>query len=293
MLGQADRKGLMGMANVLLAFGLITMCIISLSFITTFLAERPKKDVVEIAINNNVYPMRDSMEIAKLNVDKWAGYSLHQAMYENGLRGGYSENEGDRLFEYGGMEYSTWYDSIDLAPEEMDITNSLETATMEKFLEYTDDAIVKSYFNVHIPKYSEIDIDNADDYGIDMAVSSTSDLSLTKTAENGDVVTVARASLVNFSLSVLYYKLYREAMAYHRILHEPLEDMLIECNKTKIERTLDKPGYTLDSKVMDTDDWSCLVKVEVATKKLFKVLEGEETVSKKIMLVFMERLGPE
>lgn len=293
MLGKADRKRLIGMTNVLLSFGLIMMCIISLTFITTFLRDKPKKDVVEISIENNVYPMRDSLEIAKLNVDKWASYSLHQAMYENGLRGGYPESGAGMLYEHDGIGYSTWYDDFDLAPAENDITDSLETATMEKFMEYTDDAKVSSYHTVHIPKYSGIDIDNAYDYGIKMAISSPSDLSLSQTSENGDVVTVARESLINLSIHVPYYKLYREALAYHKSLHEASEDMLIECNRTEIETTLDKLGYTFESKVMDTEDGSCLVKVEVATKKLFKVLESDETVFKRIRMVFMERMGSE
>ncbi len=293
MLGNIAMGRKVGMANVLLSTALVIMCIISLSFITTNLSAQPKRDVVEIAINNNVYPIRDSLEVTKLDIDKWAGYSIHQALYENGLRGGFPSADEDSLLEYDGVKYRLWYNNIDLAPEEIDIKNGLETATMEKFLEYTDEADVGSYFTVGVPRYSKIDIDNVNDYGIEMALDSNSDVSLKRTAENGDVITVSRDSLVKLSLRVPYYLIYHAAMDYHDMLHEPFEERLLDCEKTEVERTIDKPGYTLESRVMDTQDGSCLVRVDVATKNGIKVLVDKKTVEKKIRLVFMERRGPE
>jgi hypothetical protein len=288
------RKGMAGMSNIILAFGLIVLCTISLVFITTSLSKTPKNDIVEIAINNNVYPMRDTLEHAKQQyIDNSAEFSLFSGAYENGLKGGFKDIEPDGFYEHGGMKYALWYDNKDTAPTEKDITDDLTVTTKGNLFEYTNNKKVKSYFIANTPIYSKLTITNINNFSIRMNTSGTADLSLTKTSENGDTVTVKEPSLINLTFSLPYYRLFVAAREYHQMLHEPFEDRLMECDKGEIESTQDKPGFTFVSELIETDDGSCLVRVEAATKKTYKVWDGNKLVLDNIRLVFMERRGPE
>jgi len=159
-----------GMANIIYIMGLILMCIISLAYIVPFLSQQPEKNVVEIAVNNYVYLMRDSVEMAKLYLDNAARYSLYQAMYENGRDGGFESTEKDNQIEYDAINYRLWYNNTDTAPTESDITDALEEAFEENFEKYTKDQSVTGLFAVGIPRYNKITITNANNYSLRLEI---------------------------------------------------------------------------------------------------------------------------
>jgi len=276
-----------GMANIIYIMGLILMCIISLAYIVPFLSQQPEKNVVEIAVNNYVYLMRDSVEMAKLYLDNAARYSLYQAMYENGRDGGFESTEKDNQIEYDAINYRLWYNNTDTAPTESDITDALEEAFEENFEKYTKDQSVTGLFAVGIPRYNKITITNANNYSLRLEGTGTADLSVGNTMESGERIAVEKSSLINMTVHAPYYKLYQEALEFHKAL----EEKLLTCDKAAIEKTTDKSSYTLDVKVLDTDDGSCLVRVNVSSKKKFLVWNGTNTTLEEIDFVFLERLG--
>jgi hypothetical protein len=280
-----------GMANIVYIVGLIVIFIISITYIRPFLS-KPKANVVEIAINNNIYLMRDSLEMAKLYIDDAAGNSLYQAMYENGKRGGFSSSESERL-NFEGKEYVLWYNNKDSSPTENDITRALESVVEKNLENYTKEEVITSIFKVRIPGYDQITVMSDNGAGVRVLGTGSGYLSVTRVTEDEEEIVIQKSSKIDILLHLPYYQLYKEALDYHEYLHEPFTDMLADCDKAVIEKTMDEFGYTLTSKVMDTTDGSCLVKVEAATKREFLVWDGSKAVLEKISLVFMERLESE
>ncbi len=280
-----------GMANIVYIMGLIAMCSISLAYIVPSISRQPEANVIDIALENTIFIMQDSLELAKVYIDDSAMYSVFQASYDNGQAGGL--DGGCEMLEHEGESYALWYNNKDIAPTLDEVEIALQSAVKDNFRGYTDGKVVTAIFTVVTPTYSKITVRNLDNHSIGMEGTSNADLSVAWSTEGGNDVTVWRSSKVSLTADVPYYKLYHEALAFHRVLHEPFEERLVDCDKGEIEKTVDGPGYTLESKVMDTEDGACLVKVEVSTKKSYPVWDGDKSVLEKISLVFMERLGPE
>jgi len=276
-----DRKK--GMVNIIYIAGLILIFTISVAYIRPIFSD-PKASVVEISINNNIFVMRDSLEMAKMYVDNAARYSLYQSMYDNGLKGGLRSSR----FQYKGMNYTVWYNNMDRAPKAGDIIKALEETAAENMEKYTKKESIRSFFIVEIPGYKDTKIENINNYTVRLQASGSSDLQLKNTLKTDEEITVKKSSDINITVYAPYFELYRQALEYHK----DVERGLSECDKAVIEKNNEDIGCcTINAKVLETDDGSCLVKAEVATKKKFLIWNGTDTLLEPVKLVFMERLG--
>jgi len=277
-----------GIVNIIYIMGLIVIFIVSVTYITPFFS-KPKTETVEIAINNTVYLARDSLDITKLYLEKALEYSLFQAMHDSGEKGGFEDIGNERSFEHDGVTYALWHNGTDdLAPSEDDVTSVLGGALTTNFEKYTSAGSVESLFVVQIPGYSSVTVTNLNDYSVRLESFGDSDLSLSKTLDNGEVISMEKSSDMNMTVYAPYFMLYREAMEYHKMLLE--KNLSESCEKAEIGKTNEDMGCcTIDAEILDNSGGNCLVKVEAATKKKFLVRDGDKTLLKEIRLVFMER----
>ena len=156
------------------------------------------------------------------------------------------------------------------------------------FEKYTSAGSVESLFVVQIPDYSSVTVTNLNDYNLRLESFGDSDLSLKKTLDNGEVISMEKSSTLNMTVYAPYFMLYREAMEYHKMLLE--KNLSESCEKAEIGKTNEDMGCcTIDAEILDNSDGNCLVKVEAATKKKFLVRDDDKTLLKEIRLVFMER----
>lgn len=276
-----------GIVNIIYIMGLIVMFLILVTYIT-FSYSRPKIDKVEIAVNNTIYLSRDSLDIAKLYLETALRYSIFQAMHDSGEKGGFEDIESGRSFEHDGVAYALWYNGIDLSPSEDDVTSALGGALTTNFEKYTSAGSLVSLFVVQIPGYSSVTVTNLNDYSVRLESFGDSDLSLKKTLDNGEVISMEKSSDINMTVYAPYFMLYREAMIYHKMLLE--KNLSESCEKAEIGKTNEDMGCcTFDAEILDNSGGDCLVKVEAATKKKFLVRDDDKTLLKEIRLVFMER----
>jgi hypothetical protein len=282
-----------GMANIIYIMGLILMTTISLSYIVPFISQQPDTSVVDIAINNNVFLMRDSLDMAKVYIDNSALFSIYQSLYDSGKAGGFSGFEDGESIEHHGIRYSLWYNNKDMAIDESGMIEAMEESFSHNFKKYTEGKMFRGLFLIGVPAYDKISISNWNGVGLRLQASASADLSVRETVEGGDDILVEKSSDIDLNISLPYFLLFEEAMDFHDFLHEPFEDRMDDCIKADIERSIDRPGFTLISTVLDANDGSCMVRVEAETKKSYPVWNGSESVLDKIRLVFMERMGPE
>lgn len=279
------------MANIVYIMGLIAMCSISLAHIVPSISRQPESNVIDIALENRIFMMQDSLELAKLYLDDAAMYSIYQAMHDNGVNGGFESMGGSSLLQYEGHKYTVWYNNMDIAPDESDITDALEAATKANLKKYTEDGSIRAFFFVPMPRYNSITVTNLEGQGVRLEASSASGLSLRETAESGDVLTAGRNSTIDLRLPSPYFSLYGIAKGYH----DELEGKLPDCEKASIEiMNEDKGCCSADLHVLDSTDGSCLVRVEVKSKEGLVVWDpdDEKSVLAPVSLVFLERLGP-
>jgi hypothetical protein len=224
--------------------------------------------------------------MTKVYLDNSARYSLYQAMHDNANKGGFRDVER-RMLEYGGTNYTLWFNNTPKAPALDDITVHLGEEVMENFMSYTEHDTIYSFFLIKLPDHDEIEIRNLNNFSMDIVIPSDSLLSYSMRAENDDEITVEKSSLINISIYTPYYKLYHVALEQHNELGGKLRT----CAKADIERAADEFLYTLDVEVLDTEDGSCLVMVNASSKRRFLVWNGTNITLEEISLVFLERLG--
>ena len=269
--------------TILLAFLIIISTGIFLSrMIASF--QEPKSGQRELAIKEDVYLFRDSLKLAKVHLDKAAGLSLIQGMYDNGRRGGLSEKESIWTMIYEGTNYTLLYNNSDIFPSEEEYSESLGYTTRRNFRKYTKSIL--SFFIVELPEYNEMEITKTDDYNIRLRGAAV-DLSITSTTDNKDEITVENPSSIDLHMYTPYYQLHKAALG----VHEDLKTKLHACDKDAIERKEDEFLYKLEVDLLETNDGSCLVKVNVTSRNRFLVWNGTNTTLRRISLVFLERLG--
>jgi len=277
-----------GFANEIYAVGLVVICLMIMASLMLSLSG-PQSNAMDIAVKNHVYLIRDSLDMAKMYVDKSAEYSAYQAMYDNGRNGTIVDIEEPRSVVYDGVMYSLWYDSRDVSPSESDVAVALESAIRKNLKEYTEKEEITEFFTVKVPDYRNIRVSNINDYSMRLeAEGSVTGLVVQRTGSGGEEINMQKPANIELVLNAPYFRIYREAIEYQNAV----KDRLAECRKPELEKNNEDRGCcTFDAKVLDAPDGICLVKVNVSTKKKFIVWDSEKrkAVLREISLVFMER----
>jgi hypothetical protein len=271
------------MANAFYAFvlGFIFTTALIVIFQTVL---SPKTGDVEKKINNIVYTMRDSLEAAKLYTETSARYSVYQAMYENGMRGGFNKTNAKKTMERDGFVYSLWYDNGDYSPNYDEFLDYLDSSAEHKFLDYCRGSVL-AIFPVSLPYYHAVLVSNLNNYSVSFSAESESKLLMIKTGDDGETIRVEKDSAISETIEAPYFQLFQEA----KDLMERLPEKLPACSSGEIsEFSRDRFLYTTDVSVIGNSG-KCLVKFEGSTKKDFLIWNGEEVALEPIKLVFLVR----
>ncbi len=284
---RGKRRKMKGIAVNFYAIGLILMLIISFYFLKPQLTGDETKSL-ELSINNIVYMMRDSLDIAKIYLDNAARYSLYQAIYDDGANGGHGRLSGAKSVQVKGINYALWYDSSDqgaIPPTDEKITTAITEDTGYNFGSYITGRMINAIFPVSIPAYSAPEIANIDDHSLRLEIDAQDPIQLNQTIKTGDELTVSKNADIDMTLSIPYYKLYREALKEYDIIKGGMS----QCSG--MEKKEERFDYTIDVSILENTGTGCIVKFEAATKKKYLVwVEDKNSASMEpISFVFAAR----
>ncbi len=273
------RKGLTG---IFLTFGLIIIYITSLIYIIPHFSGTYDNSA-EKRINNMVFLLRDTADLAKNYLDTAARYSLQQAAYENGKLGGLESIDPSRATKHENVFYTLWYRNGDVSPDRVDMLESIIEKTNNNFMQYTDDGSINALIWVTIPGYDKPIISNIDNQSLSLSISGDNLLSVLHETEEGDKITISKDSDIELAIRVPYFALFNDAKSYHYELIPKLPG----CKENEIEVKNESFCCVTTSEVVESSG-GCKVKVETITKKKFLIWNGTDAVFEPIRLVFLE-----
>jgi hypothetical protein len=258
------------------------MLIMALSFIGTAIwAEN--QDPAYAMFESEAYTLQASLDGAQLYLDTAALYSLRQAMYENGPRGGFSPATACSEYEYGGRKYCLWNDGTDISPAEDVITDELENVTNSSFSSYLNGSFVVALYPVPIPEYGYPAIRNISGYEAGLWMQGQGPLSVGVISDvTGDETTLTMPSDVNITVSVPYFRMVEIANGVHASL-----SAASGCSAADIEKEEATECCMVSVDVVD--EASCTVIVSVKTKKEFFVWNGTAASMEPIEFAFAEK----
>jgi hypothetical protein len=279
-----EMQGKIGMANFIFLLAFAMMFFISMSFITFFTAGPDQANIVELSVDNNVYMLRDSLDTATIYLDNSARYSLYQAAYDNGRRGGYNNIESDESIKFivlEGNSFVLWYDNADISPSVELLTNYLSEEATTNLEKYSKDVNLESIFSILLPTYAKPGITNINDYSLKLVAEGDRVLTLSRKTEMGDEITVSKSSVIDLTLHVPYFFLFKKAKEYQQELVPSLE----VCTFGGLEK--EEWLYSGKVELLENDGTKCVVKVAVSTKEKFLVWDGEKTVLSPVSIIFL------
>jgi hypothetical protein len=271
-----------GMVNVVYAIALIVMLLMALSFLGSSMFR--KQDTVQVMFDSDVYTLQGSLAAAKLYLDTSARYSVQQAAYENGPRGGFSPLTECTAYEYQGKEYCLWSSGSPPSSEEM--ATELQKTTNSSFAAYTNGSVIVALYPVAIPKYGYPVIKDVNGYECNILLKSPSRLSASTVSEvSGQETTLSTPSVINITVSMPYFRVFEIASEIHESLSKASG-----CSPADIEKEENTECCSVSVKV--ADEASCTVMVAVATKKKFLVWNGNAASMESVDFVFFWQLTP-
>ncbi|MBN1896830.1 MAG: hypothetical protein JW789_03850 [Candidatus Aenigmarchaeota archaeon] len=257
------RKG--NVANIVYAAGLVIMFIISVYYILPALSNTDKNPVM-VMVDNTVYLLKDSAEVAKSFVDNSARYSLYQAVYSNSLKGGM--NQTVNAVSIGGTTYELWYDGADVSPDEVRIKEELRKTFSHWFSMYVGRSVIKAFTPVMPPKYNDFTFRNDGYYHTGVFAESDDVMRAQMTMENGDALTVSVNADINMSLPIPYFLLVSEG----REFKDDIKGQLTNCS-SELTKSYEKPELIFSSMATISDGY-CIVAVDITSKREFLVWDG-------------------
>lgn len=264
--------------------------------IMNFAMTGPKANEREIIIKEEVYKMRDAVELAKVYLKDAARHSLIQAAYNNGKIGTLRNPSENEIIEFGGKTYALWFNSTDLSPEySYMVYDDVELATRANLLQYTKDGSVKTIYPVSIPDLKNLEIKDLGSDFIELTASSAEKIHLNQTLDSGDIVMIEKPSDISLVEHLTYFRLYQEAKKFH----EEIMKVISTVDPSIIEQSHDNGWYTTESTVeylgddfvLGFGDDTIIVKVSVKTKEEFLVWDSDENkiAYKPLEIVFLEK----
>ena len=144
-----------GLSNTLLTVFLVVITINIIMGTMVFFWQGPQRETEKVVIKNEVYVMKDSLDMAGMYLRGSARNSLYQAMYENGLKGGWSSPGSGMVMSYNGKGYGVWYSGrTDQAPSVDTIDAALEKSFLTNFAKYNKGGVIQSFLPLNFPVYS-------------------------------------------------------------------------------------------------------------------------------------------
>jgi hypothetical protein len=272
-----------GMVNVVYAIALMIMLFMALSFLGSSMFR--KQDTVHVMFDSNVYKLQGALDAAKLYMDTAARYSVQQAMYENGLRGGLSPLSECQPYAYGGREYCLFPGgSLPFSSE--GLFTELEKTANASFAVYTNGSVIVALYPVAIPRYSKPLIKDVNGYECNVFIRSPSRLSVSTVSEvSGDETALSVPSEINITVSMPYFRAFEIAKGIHASL-----SAASGCSPADIEKAETTECCSVSVKVVDQA--SCTVMVSVKTKKEMLVWDGAAAAMEPVDFTFFWKAAP-
>jgi hypothetical protein len=266
-----------GMVNVVYAIALIVMLIMALSFLGSSMFR--KQDSVAVMLDSDVYTLQGALDAAKLSLDTAGMYSAQQAMYENGLRGGFSPLSECQPYAYGGRQYCLFSGGgLPLSSE--GLSAELEKTANASFAAYTGRSVIVAMYPVAIPRYGKPVIKDVNGYECNVFIRSPSRLYAGTVSEvSGDETTLSVPSEINITVGMPYFRAYEIAGGIQKTLSEASG-----CSPGSIEKSEETECCSVSVDVVD--EAGCVVKVSVATRKEFLIWDGTAAAMEPLDFVF-------
>lgn len=161
-----------------------------------------------ITLHQEYYAMENALELAGVYLGTSLRYSVYQAMYDNGLRGGHAEMPAD-TYTADAQSYALWYSGKDMQPDEQALLSGLKEASEKNLAKYTKSDYVFLDYSVKLPGYTlELSRDN----GLKAEATADKDLWISKTMQNLDTILLQKSGNLVEEFEDTYHSLYQEAV---------------------------------------------------------------------------------
>jgi hypothetical protein len=271
------QRRMKGLVNVVYALALIVMLIMALSFLGSSMFR--KQDSVSVMLDSDVYTLQGSLDASKLYLDTAARYSVLQAMYDNGLRGGLSPLSECQPYAYGGRQYCVFTGAaLPLSSE--GLSTELGKTANASFVVYTKRSFIVAMYPVAVPRYGKPAIKDVNGYECRVLIRSQSKLSAGTVSEvSGDETTLSVPSEINITVSAPYFRAAEIAGGIQKSLSEASG-----CSPADIGKTEETDCCSVSVDVIDEN--ACTVLVSVKTRKDFLVWDGTAAAMKPLDFTF-------
>lgn len=236
------------------------------------------------------YVTRNGMNLAKLYLENSLDYSVYQAMYDNGRRGGWKEVKTS-----GNLSY--WQETGGrITPSLKDINESLRTAIVENLNKYVQGGytFLEKYYALPTFKPENIKIIDSDK-GIKVFASSDNKIRFYDVIEHTtgeERITIESPPEIVNTYSFDYFELYKKSSEIFRKVKST------SCNALKEgdERTTTEGDYKYTQKVLSKTSSSsgCVAEVRVNVTKenseMFPVFNGTHVAFEPISMVYIVKI---
>ncbi len=266
--------------------GLILTLVMMVALIISSTVER-NVESVEVRVGNSVYLMRDALDLTKSYIDTAVRYSVYQAAFDNGMRGGFSGTDSMKYVDHDGNDLALWYDDGDISPSEDSFMESLSEESFSNFGVYVSQGSVIEIYPVKIPPYGQMSIQSINGYEMRAVMDSSSELAISKKTEETDEIEITTPAEVDTTFHLPYMMLFSEAKKYF----SELRGKLSSCSRLDIKKEVDTFCCSVKSEVIESEKGSCIVKVEASTKKKYLLWNGNDASFEHVKLVFAVKKG--
>lgn len=190
--------------------GLLIVAAIDISYISINWGPFDSPDAVRsVTLHQEYYTMGNALGLAKLYLGTGLRYSVYQAMYDNGYKGGLFEIPAGNLYD----KYALWYSNGDGYPGEQELLDNLRApalAGMGKYLE--SDYVFLDEYEVKLPKYTGLALAKSPEGDMEAKASGDRNLFIKRTMQNLDKIELEKNANLEEEFGKGYSEVYQKSL---------------------------------------------------------------------------------
>ncbi len=284
------RKGFVP-ANTIFAIVLIIIFILAVGQLFYYFLHR--ETTMEYFLSD-IYVVKNGINLANLYLENSLDYSVYQAMYDNGLRGGWKEIPAGYAYD---ENLSYWVETGGvITPSRKDLNDSLKSAITENLNKYVGGgySFLSKYYTLPTFKADQIIISDLDG---ETGISASSDKTIRfhdviehKTGE--ERISIESTPRLGNTYSLDYFDLYGNSSG---VFNEMKTKNCTGLSKDDKLRDNEKDNnYVINVVVVDKKDTPCeaTLKINVTDSNArFPVFNGKEITFESVSMVFLVKIG--
>ncbi len=188
--------------------GLLIVAAIDISYIHMDWGPFNRPEMIRsVTLHQEYYTMDNALGLARLYLGTALRYSMYQAMYDNGRRGGFPGGEAEMY-----NTYALWYDNGDTHPDEQALLENLEGPALAGLGRYLEsDYVFLDDYAVKLPQYTGLEIQKTPEGEILAKAAADRNLWIRRVMQNLDEVELEKKANLEEGFGEAYLGLYQRS----------------------------------------------------------------------------------